>query len=425
MPQARRVTNPARGVSAWCLYDWANSPFPTVVVTFVFSAYFVQAIAADEISGTALWGITMSASAFVVALLSPVLGALADAGGRRKPWLLVFTVGCIIASALLWFAKPEARAVAVTLACVAIGNVFFELCMVFYNAMLADIVPRDRLGRVSGWGWGIGYFGGLTCLIVALFALVQADPPPFGLDRLAAEHVRATGPLVALWFAAFAWPLFLFTPDRPGSGLPKRTVAREGLRRLYETIRDIGQYRTIVHFLLARMLFIDGLNTVFAMGGVFAAGTFGMGVAQVIQFGIALNVTAGLGAIGFGWVDDWIGARRTLYISLSCLAVAGGALISVESHAWFWFWGMVLGIFVGPVQAASRSMMARLAPAHLETEMFGLYALSGKVTAFFGPATVAWVTVLTESQRLGMATVLIFICAGLGLLYLLPQHAED
>jgi UMF1 family MFS transporter len=361
----------------------------------------------------------------VVALLSPVLGAVADAGGRRKPWLAVFTTGCIIASALLWFAEPTARAVAVTLACIAIGNVFFELSMVFYNAMLADIVPRERIGRLSGWGWGIGYVGGLACLLIALFGLVQAEPPPFGLERHAAEHVRATGPLVAIWFAAFAWPLFLYTPDRPDSGLARGRLVREGLGKLVETLRGIGQYRTIVHYLLARMMYTDGLNTVFAMGGVFAAGTFGLGVADVIQFGIALNITAGLGAIAFGWVDDWIGARRTLYISLACIAAAGAALVSVESLAWFWVWGMVLGIFVGPVQAASRSMMARLAPPHLETEMFGLYALSGKVTAAMGPAAVAGVTVATGSQRIGMATVIAFILVGLVMLYFLPRDKAE
>lgn len=247
---------------------------------------------------------------------------------------------------------------------------------------------------------------------------VQAKPPPFGLDPDQAEHVRATSLLVAAWFALFALPLFLFTPDRAPSGLPFRLVVANGLRALAATLANIRRYRTIMHFLLARMLFIDGLNTLFAFGGIYAAGTFGMSLAEVIQFGIAMNVTAGLGAAAFGWVDDRIGAKPTIVIALIGLIVFGSALLVVESRLWFWLLGLPLGLFVGPAQSASRSLMAHLAPEALRTEMFGLFALSGKITAFLGPAVLGWVTLAADSQRAGMATIIAFLLAGL--LLLLP-----
>ncbi|MBW7852393.1 MAG: MFS transporter [Rhodospirillales bacterium] len=407
-----------RGLWAWAAFDWANSGFPTVITTFVFGAYFTKAVAPTPELGTALWGQAMAMAGLIVALASPVLGAAADQGGRRKPWLGAFTALCVACTAGLWFVVPDPAAVPLALALVVVASVGAELGNVFYNAMLPDLADRDHYGRWSGWGWGIGYAGGLTCLAISLFVFVQAKPPPFGLDPDQAEHVRATSLLVAAWFALFALPLFLFTPDRAPSGLPFRLVVANGLRALAATLANIRRYRTIMHFLLARMLFIDGLNTLFAFGGIYAAGTFGMSLAEVIQFGIAMNVTAGLGAAAFGWVDDRIGAKPTIVIALVGLIVFGSALLVVESRLWFWLLGLPLGLFVGPAQSASRSLMAHLAPEALRTEMFGLFALSGKITAFLGPAVLGWVTLAADSQRAGMATIIAFLLAGL--LLLLP-----
>jgi len=404
------------GIAAWCLYDFANSAFPTIVTTFVFATYYTQGIAATPTDGTAQWGLMISLSALAVAVLGPILGAVADRSGRRKPWIAVLSAMCIGATAMLWFARPEPGSAVFALVLVAVASLCFELGMVFYNAMLNDIAPPDRVGRISGWGWGLGYGGGLLALVVALYGFVQPAEAPFGLDRAAAEHVRATAPLAALWFAVFALPLLLFTPDRPATGVPFGRAVAEGMKTLAATLRDIRAHRTIFRFLLARMIYTDGLTTLFAFGGIYAAETFGLSLEQVILFGIALNVTAGLGAAGFAWVDDWIGPKPTIVIALVALIGLGGAAVMVESASWFWAVGIGLGIFVGPAQAASRSLMARLAPPELETEMFGLYALAGKATAFLGPLVLAMTTAAFDSQRAGMATILIFLAVGLALL---------
>ncbi|MSO77183.1 MAG: MFS transporter [Alphaproteobacteria bacterium] len=406
----------ARAIAAWCVYDWANSAFPTVIQTFVFSTYFTMAVAASPAAGTALWGWAMSVSGLAIALLGPVAGAIADHSGRRKPWLGVLSVLCIVATAFLWFTRPQASDVAWALLFVMLANFAFEMGTVFYNAMLADLAPKARVGRISGWAWGTGYAGGLVCLVVALFGLVQAEPPPFGLDPDAAEPVRATALFVALWFAAFAWPLFLFVPDRPSQGRAALAAIRLGLAQLGGTLRHIGQHPNILRFLVARLFYTDGLNTIFAFGGIYAAGTFGMGVAEIIQFGIALNVAAGIGAATFAWIDDHIGGRRTVMIALVAMAGLGVPLLLAESTDVFLPLAVMLGLFMGPAQAASRSLMVRLAPAGLETQMFGLFALSGRITGFVGPALLAWVTFATDSQRLGMATALALLAIGASVL---------
>ena len=421
-PESPPSKAPPLGQVSWCLYDWANSAFPTVITTFVFAAYFTKAIAVDEITGTSQWGIAISLSGLAVAVLSPFLGAVADHGGRRKPWIFAFTVLCIVSSSLLWLARPDSSFVILALMLVALANFAFEMGMVFYNSMLPDLVPKNRIGRLSGWGWGLGYAGGLVCLGVTLLALVQAETPVFGLDKEQAEHLRATGPLVAAWFAVFAVPFFLWTPDRPSRGLAFRAAFRQGWTTLIDTLRRVREYRHIVRYLLAHMMYAEGLNTLFAFGGIYAACTFGMDFDELILFGIAINLTAGLGAAAFAWVDDWIGPKRTIMIAVAGLTVLGTALVLVEGKALFWTFALPLGIFVGPAQAASRSLMARLAPEEIRTEMFGLYALSGKATAFLGPALLAWVTVAFQSQRAGMATLLVFFVIGLALLAGVPDR---
>ena len=416
MTQGSGRIAPRRGLFGWCLYDWANSAFPTVITTFVFSAYFTKAIAADEISGTAQWGIAISLSGLFVALLSPFLGAIADHGGRRKPWMFVLTLLCVVASALLWLARPETNFIILALSLVALANFAFEMAMVFYNAMLPDLVPRQHIGRLSGWGWGLGYAGGLVCLGLTLVLLVQAETPIFGLDKENFEHIRATGPMVAIWMAVFAAPFFLWTPDRPDQGISFAAALKRGIATLIDTFRRVREYKQIVRFLIARMMYTEGLNTLFTFGGIYAAGTFGMEFDELILFGIALNVTAGLGAAAFAWVDDRIGPKRTILIAVTGLAVLGAVLLFVEGKALFWTFALPLGIFVGPAQAASRTMMARLAPPRMMTEMFGLYALSGKATAFLGPALLAWMTVVFASQRAGMAVIMVFFLLGLVLL---------
>ena len=413
-----------RALFSWCLFDWANSAFPTVITTFVFATYFTTTVAESTITGTAAWGHAQSLAALIIALLGPALGAIADRGGRRKPWLLAFTALCVAACVGLWFTQPERGDVIWALTFVVLGTVGFEIGMVFYNALLPEIAAPERLGRLSGWGWGMGYAGGLACLSVALVGFIQTDAPWFGLAAGTAEPVQATTLLVAAWVSLFALPLFLWTPDKP-RGERTLEALRNGLVTLVNTLCNIRRYAQTARFLLARMIYIDGLNTLFAFGGIYAAGTFGMALEEVILFGIAINVTAGIGAACFAWLDDNIGPKRTILIALGGLIGFGGALLLASGKVWFWALALPLGLFVGPAQAASRSFMARLAPPHMRAEMFGLFAFSGKVTAFLGPLFLAWATLAFDSQRAGMATIIVFLAVGFVLLLPLRDPGRE
>ena len=245
-----------------------------------------------------------------------------------------------------------------------------------------------------------------------------------GLDKEVAEPVRMTTLLVAVWFGLFSLPFFAWTPDTPSSGLTLRESVGKGLSTLAATLKQVRKYKQIARFLLARMIYTDGLNTLFAFGGIYAAGTFGMTFQEIMIFAIGLNVTAGLGAASFAWIDDWLGSKRTILISVAALTVLGAAMLIIESKTLFWAYGLALGVFVGPAQAASRSLMARMAPEHLRAEMFGLYAFSGKATAFLGPALLGTVTAAFASQRAGMATILAFFIVG-GLLMLWVREPKS
>jgi UMF1 family MFS transporter len=405
-----------RKAVAWAFYDWANSAFPTVVSTFVIAAYFAKGIAPDEATGQAQWGWMQSAAGLCIAILSPVLGAIADAGGRRRAMLALFTLLTAIATAAIWFAKPDPSYALYALACVALATIGFELGTVFYNSMLPEVAPRDRTGRISGLAWGLGYAGGLACLAVALVVLVQPDPSPLGLDRGQAEHVRATALLVAAWLLAFSWPVLLALPDPPGRKPGWGEAAAKGLAEIRGLLRSLPTQPVLTRFLIARLFYTDGLNTLFAFGAIYAAGVFGMGFEKILLFGIAMNVAAGLGAAGFALIEDRVGSRRMVLLALAAIVTLGVPLLLTDQERWFWILALSLGLFFGPAQAASRAFMARLAPAEEASAWFGLFALSGRVTGFLGPLALATVTAITDSQRLGMATVLVFLAIGAAIL---------
>jgi UMF1 family MFS transporter len=419
------VVRNSRGQFAWALFDWAISPWSVLIITFVFPAYFAQAIVGDQVEGQATWGYAVALGGLAVAVLSVPLGAIADAVGRRKPWILAFSALGIVASIALWFAVPGRGSIPLVLFTVSAGNIGIAFGAMFANTMLPDIASHERLGRLSGWAWGLGYLGGLVALGVALVVFVQPASPLFGLDKNKAEHVRVVGPLVALWLGLFVWPLLFFTPDRPDRGLAIGAAFGAGLRNLGRTLGDLKRDREMLLFLLANMLYADGLVTLFALGGVYVSGTFGMSLSEVIVFGVVLNVAAGIGAFFFGWIDDRIGSRPTAVIALCGLILASIAAVSVQTRFWLWVTACFVGVFVGPVQSASRALMARRAPPERQAEYFGLLALSGRATAFAGPAVVAAVTEATNSQRLGLATIIGFLLAGLVLLLLSGRYAKS
>lgn len=407
---------------SWAFYDWANSAFATVIQTFVFAAYFVKTVAVNETIGSAQWGTITGLSAFIVALLSPIFGAIADHSGGRKIWLFVFTLICIVPTALMWYVLPSSAYVGLALLTVGIGAIGAEGAYIFYNAMLPELASPSQLGRWSGWGWGMGYAGGMAALVLSLFAFVNGDSAWFSLDESTAEPIRATFILTALWYALFSLPLFLLTPASPPTGKSIRAAASDGIHQLWSFLGEIKQHETIVRFLVAKMLYVDGLSTLFAFGGIYAATIFGMEQYEVLQFGIAMNITAGLGAASLAFLDDRFGSKTIILLSLLGLIIPGSLAIIVTEKWQFWALGLLMCVFVGPVQSSSRAYMARIAPIPMRRQMFGFYMLSGKATAFFGPLLYGWVAYLSGSLRWGMSTIILLFALGGLIMLTLPKE---
>jgi UMF1 family MFS transporter len=434
------------------LFDWATQPFFTLITTFVFAPYFVAHALADPVEGQKMWGYAVAAAAAAVALLSPPLGAIADAGGPRKPWVALFSLLLVVGASGLWWAAPGLpHGVLPVVAAFVMASIGAEIATVFTNAMLRDVAPPARTGRVSGLGWAVGYVGGLVSL-AAMLVLFLGDPrsgrtlagffPLLDLDPAGFEGDRFSGPFSALWYLVFVVPLFAFVPDRPVQARLGAAV-REGLASLRATLARLVGGGPVARYLVAHMLYIDGLTALFAFGGAYAAATFDWRAQQVGLFGVILIVTASFGAWAGGYLDDRFGSRRLISAGLVILAAAALAILSVgrdhigfvipvvPAHADALFGsvpelayvaaGGLIGMVAGPIQSASRTLLVRLAPSEEIAEYFGLYALSGKATAFLGPLMIGWVTGATGSLRLGMSVILIFLVAGFAVLRTVPD----
>ncbi|MCG8618355.1 MAG: MFS transporter [Desulfobacterales bacterium] len=404
-------------IFGWVMFDFANSAYTTLVVTFIYATYFVSAIAPDKIHGTALWSRGVTITAIMVAVLSPLLGALADQGKLRKTFLLISTLVMVAGTAMLNVVMPGQ--VYQALIWFVISNIAFELGMVFYNAFLPDISTPRTIGRVSGIGWGVGYIGGLAAMAMAMIGFINPEVPWFGLAKDTGAHIRATNLLVAAWIAVFCLPLFIFVKSRSPRSESGQTdtpgamaLISAGMNDIRSTFKEIRTYREIVKLLVARMIYNDGLVTIFAFGGIYAAGTFGFTFQEIMIFGIVLNVAAGIGALIMGIFDDKLGGKKTIQISNIVLALAAILAVFAPDKTLFWVAGVLVGFFAGPNQSASRSLLGRFVPREKENQFFGFFAFSGKLTAFFGPLLLGILTQVFNSQRAGISVVALFFIIG-------------
>jgi len=438
---------PRAAVISWIFFAWAAEPFFTLITTFVFAPYFATHVASDAASGQALWGFATAAAGLMIAVMSPVLGAIADASGRRKPWIAAFGALLVIGASLMWFGKPgEPGLIPPLLLAYAIATIGVEFAIVFNNSMMPTLVPPDKIGRLSGTGWATGYVGGILSLILVL-GFLAARPetgrtlfgltPLFGLDPVTYQGDRITGPLTGIWFIIFALPMFLLTPDYPA----KRRIGaalREGLTELRQTLLELPKQKSLAAFLLANMIYTDALVSLFAFGGIYAAGTFGWNTIQIGSFGIILAIAGTFGAWLGGKLDDKLGPKRVIAGSMLILLFAivsillvdkdrilfikvappapGGALFAAAAERAYLLLGCLIGAAGGPLQAASRTLLIRMAPPDRITQYFGLFALTGKVTSFIGPLLIGAITAATASQKAGMAVLVLFFVAGLALL---------
>lgn len=450
------VRAPLRARVSWMLFDWSTQPYYTLVQTFLFAPYFANAVVENSVCGSlikegsekaacgqTLWGYAAAVAGVLIAICSPLLGALADGRGRRKPWMALLSLVFLAGLATLWVATPSANLVmiATVLAGFIAATLAAELMAVFSNSIMTGLVPKDELGRLSGTGWAVGYFGGLASLALVACLLVPLPGETktlAGLDPLlplnAAEHQgdRITGPFSALWFLVFIIPFFLFVPDRvvPHKG------RKSALGELGDTITSLPSMPSLLIFLIARMIYTDGLTAIFTFGGIYGASVFGWGALELAIFGIALTLVGAFGALAGGWIDDKIGPKTVIIMALLILIVAALGILSVDrthilfttevvakaagskpfsatGELVFLAFALIVGLVAAPIQASSRSLLARMAPPDKITQFFGLFAFSGKVTAFFAPFLVAIVTQQSGSQRIGMAAVLAFLAIGL------------
>jgi UMF1 family MFS transporter len=392
-----------RAVIAWVLYDFANSSFAAVVMGTIYAAYYAIGVVGNERgAGDLWWGRVVSASMAIVALTSPFLGSLADRSGIRRGLFIAFTALSVTATAFMATVHPGMVLWGFLLG--VLGNVGFEGALVYYNAWLPQLAPRGMQGRLSAWGFAVGYAGSIAALLAALpFVRAQA----FGGAFLAAAGL----------YAAFALPSFLFLPAAPGRGVPPLAALREGGAEVLAGIRAILGHRDLRRFFGAYFVYEDGVNTVVAFSAIFAAQTLGFPMDRLIVLYIVVQVSALLGAVAWSWPTDRIGPRRVVMITLCQWAAVVVAAYWVETQAQFFVVAVVAGTGLGAVQAASRTLLSTLIPPGMEASMFGFYSLCGKSAAIMGPLVFGGIShAAGGDQRLGILAIGGFFVAGLALL---------
>jgi len=415
-------------VLAWSLWDWGSAAFNAVVTTFVFAVYLTGSSFGDKDAIAAQLGWALAIAGFLIAVLAPVTGARSDSSGRRKFWLGVNTFIVVALTAGMFFVQAAPEYLLLGLVLLAAGNVFFELAGVSYNAMLAQVSTPRTIGKVSGFGWGMGYIGGIVLLLIVYFGFINPEVGLFGVTSENGLSVRVTMLIAAAWFGLFALPLLLRVPEYRAPDAATR--AKVGFLTSYAELgRDVKRLwqtnRQVVYFLLASAIFRDGLAGVFTFGGVLAASAFGFSAGEVIIFAIAANIVAGIATISVGVLDDRLGAKPVIVTALVGLIVSGSLVFLLHDGGQIVFWtaGLALCLFVGPAQSASRTFLARIIPAGREGEVFGLYATTGRAASFLAPTAFAIMVTVFGATYWGILGIVLVLLAGL--LLLLPVHAKQ
>ncbi|GHP19022.1 MFS transporter [Rhodococcus sp. NKCM2511] len=427
------VATTRKQVTAWGFWDWGSAAFNAVILTFVFSVYLTDAVGDDlpgSISATTWFSWSIALSSVVIALLAPVCGQCFDARGKRK-WLLgLLTALTVVAMAGLFFVQDDYHYLWLGLLLLGLGSIMFELASIPYNSMLRQVSTPANIGRVSGFGWAMGYFGGIVLLLLCYLGFIVGDGDTRGLLGLSTDgglNIRLVAVLAAVWFAVSAIPVMFAVPEVPRAiADPEAAQAgfAESYRVLFRDVRELWSAdRRAVYYLIASALFRDGLAGVFTFGAVLAVSVYGIGAADVLLFGVAANVIAGLGAIVAGRFDDRIGPKKVIVFSLTSMIGAGTILLFVSGPTMFWIFGLILCLFVGPAQSSARTFLARLAPPGREGQFFGLFATTGRAASFLAPSLFGLFVWMFDADRAGIAGLIIVLAAGL--LALLKVRAPE
>ena len=393
----------------FALYDFANSAFTTIIITFIFSTYFAKQIAPNPVLGQSYWGWAIGATGVLVAIIGPILGSYADKKNFTEFFIKLFTIICISLTTLLWFSKPSEKYLLFTLIVVALANFFYEISLIFYNSILKRISNTKDLGKSSGFSFALGYIGGILILIICIKVFIDNDVLPFGLSIENSENIRATSIVVAAWYLVFSIP-FLFSLKKKINN--KIEVTQNNLKKIKDLIWNNG-LNNLGKFLIARMLYADGLNAIIVMGGIFAVGVFNLEIKDLLILSILMNFTAFIGAIVGGYANDKFSSKSVIIFSLLGLIISSSIILFVKSQLFFLIFAAINGFFIGPIQSASRVFITKSIDENNQASGFGLFALSGKLTSFIGPLLVSTITYISSSQRIGFSSAIILLLIGL------------
>ena len=392
----------------FALYDFANSAFTTIIITFIFATYFAKQIAPNPILGQSYWGWTIGVTGFLVAIIGPAIGMFADKKNKIVFFVRCFSIFCILFTALLWFSKPSQSYLLYTLVIVGVANLFYELSLIFYNSLLKDISINKNLGKSSGFGFALGYIGGILVLLISIKFFIDTVNLPFGLTKNESENIRAVTLLVGFWFLIFSIP-FLFFSIKEKKRKVNYSASFNDLKKLIwnKKITVLGK------FLVARMLYADGLNAIIVMGGIFAVGVFNLEIKDLLKLSVIMNISAFIGAFLGGIINDRFGSKIVIIFSLIGLILSSISILFTFEVSTFFYLAAINGLFIGPIQSASRVVITSMLKKNNQGKGFGLFATSGKLTSFLGPLLVSTVTFLTSSQRIGFSAAIILLLFGL------------
>ena len=393
----------------FALYDFANSAFTTIIITFIFSTYFAKQIAPNPVLGQSYWGWTIGITGLLVALAGPLIGSFADKKNCTEFFIKLFTIICVSLTSLLWFSKPSEKYLLYTLIIVALANFFYELSLIFYNSILKRISNHNNLGKSSGFSFALGYIGGILILIVCIKIFIDNDVLPFGLSKENSENIRATSIVVALWYLIFSIP-FLFSLKKEIKNKIDRSSS--SIKKIKNLIWNKG-LNNLGKFLLARMLYADGLNAIIIMGGIFAVGVFNLEIKDLLVLSVLMNITAFIGAIIGGYANDKFSSKSVIIFSLLGLIFSSAIILFIKTKIFFLIFASINGLFIGPIQSASRVFITKSIDKNNQASGFGLFALSGKLTSFIGPLLVSTLTYISNSQRIGFSAAIILLLIGL------------
>ena len=393
----------------FALYDFANSAFTTIIITFIFSTYFAKQIAPNPVLGQSYWGWTIGFTGLLVALIGPLIGSFADKKNCTEFFIKLFTIICIILTSFLWFSKPSEKYLLYTLIIVALANFFYELSLIFYNSILKRISNYNNLGKSSGFSFALGYIGGILILIVCIKIFIDNDVLPFGLSKENSENIRATSIVVALWYLFFSIPFLFSLKKKIKNKIEKSSNNIKKIKNLFwdKGLNNLGK------FLLARMLYADGLNAIIIMGGIFAVGVFNLEIKDLLVLSVLMNITAFIGAIIGGYANDKFSSKSVIIFSLLGLIFSSAIILFIKTKIFFLIFASINGFFIGPIQSASRVFITKSIDENNQASGFGLFALSGKLTSFIGPLLVSTLTYISNSQRIGFSAAIILLLIGL------------